>query len=633
MKRGDQLESFLTRGEAVEIGLLRSTAAGNRLEPTGARSEDQGAGQPPFMGVPPAIEDIEIGAAVQSVVLSWPNQLLSYRNHGFVEIWRAEVDDLGQAVMVGQARGTMYPDSIGPGQGRYYWLRSISQNDVPGPFNAVAGLYAETGLDVSYTLGVLTDEYGGTSQAPFFQIDEPTVINGVTIQPGTYMKQAYAEAITVTSLMVQDAFLDNLTAAKGTLAQARIQKGNIFDLTIQDRIQSDNYAPGSSGHRIDRDGNVEFNQGTFRGQVQFLPGSGGIENLGGLAAGQNLLSQASAEPGSGSGGFINIQPWLHTEDYRLSPGDKVSFSIEARLSANDGTRYRITVQFRASGVPDTTFSSGSNQVEGTDWVRLDINGAVVPENGPSNFEVRIYLSKQDSTGSATIDYRRPMLVRGAKALPFEEPPIRKSRGEADDYETAASLVTDWRYQGGTLIDGGKLFTGQAYVNTLVVNENAINAITSVFQAGVPSATSPATSGSVFAESKTAWTEVMQATLQTGYLDPNDNLVGGAPVKIEFNSLLRRTDNNNNTEFQVRLYRAPIVGTPEGFSVGSWDAWDQRCEGTQVADHISMSVTDTAVEGKPGAYTYRVFTRLGDGADPGHLVNFFSSNLTVQEAKR
>lgn len=153
--RGDRMEALLTRREAVEIGLLRTSAQGFRLVP--AAPDLSGVG-PPVMTVPPAIEEFEAGAAVQNIILSWPNQFLVYRNHAFVEVWRAEVNDLGEAVKVGQARGTMYSDPVGPGAGRYYWVRSISTSDVPGPFNAVAGTYAETGVDTAYLLVQLEGE-------------------------------------------------------------------------------------------------------------------------------------------------------------------------------------------------------------------------------------------------------------------------------------------------------------------------------------------------------------------------------------------------------------------------------------------------------------------------------------------
>jgi len=155
--RGDRMEALLTRREAVEIGLIRTVANGNRMVPTAPDVSSVGLG-PPVMTVPPAIEGMAADAAIQSIIISWPNQLGIYRNHSFTEIWRAETDDLGVAVLIGQSSGDLYGDAVGPGAGRYYWVRNISTTGIAGPFNGVSGTYAETGLDVPYLLSQIEGE-------------------------------------------------------------------------------------------------------------------------------------------------------------------------------------------------------------------------------------------------------------------------------------------------------------------------------------------------------------------------------------------------------------------------------------------------------------------------------------------
>lgn len=155
--RGDRMEALLTRREAVEIGLIRTGGNGNRMVPTAPDVSSVGLG-PPVMTVPPAIEGMAADAAIQSIIISWPNQLGIYRNHSFTEIWRAETDDLGEAVLIGQSSGDLYGDAVGPGAGRYYWVRNISTTNIAGPFNGVSGTYAETGLDVPYLLSQIEGE-------------------------------------------------------------------------------------------------------------------------------------------------------------------------------------------------------------------------------------------------------------------------------------------------------------------------------------------------------------------------------------------------------------------------------------------------------------------------------------------
>jgi hypothetical protein len=126
---------------------------------------------------------------------------------------------------------------------------------------------------------VLSDAYGTTSLAPFFQIDSPTVINGVTIPAGTYIKQAIIADATISRAKIQDlavdnAKIDNLNATKinaGFLSADRIQAGSIDASKISFTVVSTSNVVGAinassegiriSGARIQIDGNVTFSAG------------------------------------------------------------------------------------------------------------------------------------------------------------------------------------------------------------------------------------------------------------------------------------------------------------------------------------------------------------------------------------
>ena len=98
------------------------------------------------------------------------------------------------------------------------------------------------------------------------------------IDGNVYIDSAAIRRASITALAAQDAFLDNMIARHGSLAHARIEKGDIFDLTISDRIRSSNFKAGEAGFQILKSGNVQFNEGTFTGNVQsinFAKGSAG----------------------------------------------------------------------------------------------------------------------------------------------------------------------------------------------------------------------------------------------------------------------------------------------------------------------------------------------------------------------
>ena len=98
------------------------------------------------------------------------------------------------------------------------------------------------------------------------------------IDGNVYIDSAAIRQASITALAAEDAFLENMVARHGLLAHAQIEKGDIFDLTISDRIRSSNFKAGEAGFQILKNGNVQFNQGTFTGNVQsidFAKGSKG----------------------------------------------------------------------------------------------------------------------------------------------------------------------------------------------------------------------------------------------------------------------------------------------------------------------------------------------------------------------
>ena len=97
----------------------------------------------------------------------------------------------------------------------------------------------------------------------------------------------------ISNLAVTDAKIDTLTAGKitaGTIAGQEIIVGtNTSDSAV---IKSSNYSTGSAGWKIDSDGTVEFESGTFRGN---LDGAGGTFSGNLSAAGGTFSGTVSAD--------------------------------------------------------------------------------------------------------------------------------------------------------------------------------------------------------------------------------------------------------------------------------------------------------------------------------------------------
>lgn len=258
-----------------------------------------------YYATPPAPVGLSATGAMTAVLLEWTGT--NYPGHAYTEIWRSSTNNLSTAVLVGQSPGEFYPDPTGSDASNYYWARfvNVSSEYTAGPFNATAGTLGATAPDLAYVMDMLAEEYGTGSEAPFFQLDVPTEIGGVEIPPGTYMKAAF-----IYEAMIESAMVNELSAAKVTFGQmhgdriqantlsaealvvstmaavlaqittayvgsAHIEDAAVTNAKIGSVIQSAGYVAGTSGWKIDKTGEMEMNDATFRGTIDVQSATSG----------------------------------------------------------------------------------------------------------------------------------------------------------------------------------------------------------------------------------------------------------------------------------------------------------------------------------------------------------------------
>ncbi|MDF0750279.1 hypothetical protein NLU14_08555 [Marinobacter sp. 71-i] len=78
-----------------------------------------------------------------------------------------------------------------------------------------------------------------------------------------YIPEAY-----ITGLQVKLATITGANIVNASIGGAKIDIAEIWDLSINDRIRSNNYVAGSAGFIINRSGNAEFNNITARGHIE-----------------------------------------------------------------------------------------------------------------------------------------------------------------------------------------------------------------------------------------------------------------------------------------------------------------------------------------------------------------------------
>lgn len=222
-KGGQAVDRAVTWGDLVENGIVSMRGADGKpiliQNPGGAF---QPSTPPVVDGIPPAPTGFTVTPALGSVVLEWDKPNFAY--FGYAEIFRGTTNNQAQALSVGQTTGWVYADPVGGDAAvtYFYWVRFVSVGGKVGPFNAVGGTAGAVSLDPAYLIDVLAAE--GDPNALLYEIKEPTIINGVPVPPGIYVKSLYVANGSISTLQlgnaaITDAKVASLSAAKVTFGE------------------------------------------------------------------------------------------------------------------------------------------------------------------------------------------------------------------------------------------------------------------------------------------------------------------------------------------------------------------------------------------------------------------------------
>lgn len=229
-------ETLGGRGVDELVTVRQLVAAGMATYAGGSVSAAPATSVATLYGTPPAPINLTTTGALANIILSWDTP--AYPGHGYTEIWAAEapalggIPDIGAATLVGMAPGAVFAHNLGAGTTRWYWIKFINMDGQAGPFNAVEGVEGATSQDPGYLMDVLTAAYGSTSASPFFQLDAATVINGVSVPAGTYMRDAFIYNGSIVNAMIGTAAIDTAKIADLSVVSAKIQDAAITTAKI-----------------------------------------------------------------------------------------------------------------------------------------------------------------------------------------------------------------------------------------------------------------------------------------------------------------------------------------------------------------------------------------------------------------
>ena len=162
---GGSNDRLVSASELIDAGLAGSGTGGFLTLP------------PKNLTKPPKVSGLTANGALASIFVQWVNP--SFSNYAYTELWRSNLDDIGQAVLIASTAVESYTDNVGSAATKYYWARAVSSAGVKGDFNAASGVKGTTSLDPDYVMQVLTSSTwkSNTTYYPF-QYVRPTVENG-----------------------------------------------------------------------------------------------------------------------------------------------------------------------------------------------------------------------------------------------------------------------------------------------------------------------------------------------------------------------------------------------------------------------------------------------------------------------
>ncbi len=162
---GGSNDRLVSAGELIDGGLAGVGTGGFLTSP------------PRNLTKPPKVTGLTANGALASIFVSWHNP--SFSNYAYTELWRSNLDDIGQAVLIASTAVESYTDNVGSAATKYYWARAVSDQGVKGDFNAASGTKGTTSLDPDYVMQVLTSSTWkpNTTYYPF-QYVRPTIDNG-----------------------------------------------------------------------------------------------------------------------------------------------------------------------------------------------------------------------------------------------------------------------------------------------------------------------------------------------------------------------------------------------------------------------------------------------------------------------
>jgi len=605
--RGDPLDRKITYRDLLDsgIGQLRP---GLRPNNPGALKPGEG---PKDMRIPPKPSGFAVSGGFNGLIsLAWdiPGEL--YSNHAHTNIYRAEEDNFANAELVGRDAGAFYTDVVRADaeiKTYYYWIAFVSTSNIEGPTNATSGTPGQALEDTGYLIEKLSGEIRESELAQDLNsridlIDGPEDLMGSVAARMKTERTERADADTALSQQIDT-----------VIAQAN---GNQAAIQTEQTARAD--ADTALSQQIDTvQSTVGDNTTSLQTQAESIDGVKAQYTVkidaNGAVAGFGLASTPSddTEDGNFSEFYINadrfaVMPQGANKAEAVAPfivQDGEVFINVARIKKGSIQKGQIgAIGFGqiedANGLPVTTVA-GKLKAQNIDVDNLSVAEAAkfYGDNQSGNFlsgdrgwklwqDGRMEISQGQINDSVVVG-------SGGKSV--------------SDLNEQISAVDNWVKPNTTLIDGNKIFTGDAYVDTLQIKGQAVTFARGAYTAGKVETNS------------TSW-----KTIQSIFVPRT-----GAPIIFWYDFEYDLTNFDGSFKFYMRivddsgkeLVPARLIDL-SSISDGGYYYWvADRCAGT-------------AYSGNPGAGAASIQLQMRPTRKPTNEYNYAEYiSFVLLEAKR
>ena len=451
--RGDPLDRKLTIRDLVDSGLA-AFRPGSQIELGPVDDGELDVDPPGNTLIPPRPTGFNAIGSFGYIVLSWdiPGEL--YGNHAYTNIYRSETDNFANAELIGRDAGMVYTDHVREtdehGVGFYYWITFTSIENVEGPTNSTSGTYAEVIPD----LGFLLDRLSG-------EIDESVLAKS---------------------------FQDRLQGFQETISE----QGDLYTLTLNQNGYISGFGAYNDGSTSD------FAVVADRFWIA-PPNSKGRRKPFIIQNGNVYIDTAFIREGSIQEGQIGAIGFGKITDPNGNPVTTVAGKLKGELIEAENLRVAESARFYGN-----VFSN--NYLAG-------VRGWAIRQNGNVEFNQGVFNGKvefKNVTGGPPADADRTRSNTAADTASVAGTPAASVRDQAALGNSARATVNSWTRPTSTLIDGNKIFTGDAYVDTLQIKGQAITIPSSAFTGGGVSLGS--TGGAASVSNWSDWKDVQTLTV-------------------------------------------------------------------------------------------------------------------------